>query len=134
MTVPLFPGPTISKRYTTLLDATLSPPRQLSGGTSVGIWQLLILQPTISTRWRLYFFYSRVEDFKFSLYRVNARKIKMVMNEKIKRAMKTINKFNWLLIPKVASRLFLSFTEEEKKTELNKPVALNSSESFENAK
>ncbi|MBK4151949.1 hypothetical protein GWO62_01735 [Corynebacterium macginleyi] len=23
MTVPLFPGPTISKRYTTLLDATL---------------------------------------------------------------------------------------------------------------
>lgn len=75
-----------------------------------------------------------MEDFKFSLYRVNARKIKMVMNEKIKRAMKTINKFNWLLIPKVASRLFLSFTEEEKKTELNKPVALNSSESFENAK
>lgn len=58
----------------------------------------------------------------------------MVINEKIKKAMKMINKFNWLLIPKVASRLFISFTEEEKKTELNKPVALNSSESFENAK
>ncbi|WP_234461406.1 hypothetical protein [Corynebacterium macginleyi] len=26
MTAPLFPGPTISKRYTTLLDATLSLP------------------------------------------------------------------------------------------------------------